>query len=160
VNNKRTAIAMLISGAFALILAVALGNGAFDSYLREDHSYPVADIPVQPVDPAVNVESLDEMVIVGDNTPVIAVEDLPLERTRTSTKVSGPGAARFRPATTETTPLKVPEGAEIASSEALSYDPIRSHGVRSVHLRRNPSTIGQPHRSMEREHETFVFQER
>lgn len=161
-NNKRTAIAILVSGAFALILAVAFGNGAFDSYLRDSHTVSTLDVPVQGLDEPVNVESLDEMVIVGDSTPTIAVEDLPLEHANEHAYVSGlsgPGAARHRP-NVAGTPLEVPGGTpRFATESALSYNPIRSHGVRSVHLRRNLSTVGQPHRPITHEHETFVIQE-
>jgi hypothetical protein len=160
-TNKALAIGTLIAGIGAFILAIAVSNGALDLH---HSSEPVTlDVPVQPVDEPVNVESLDELVIVGsaEAAPSAHALGAALARrdARVSQRVSGPGAARRRPKVASE-PLTVPGGTpRFASESALEYNPLSSHGVRSVHVRRERSTIGKPLRPLEREHETFEIHE-
>lgn len=157
-KSKTLAILSLVIGIGAFALAIAATSGALELDLQ---SGPVAvDVPVQPVDEPVNVESLGEIIIIGsaDGTPDAHALGAALAQKRVAKDVSGPGAARRRPVASK--PLEVPGGTpRFASESALEYNPLSSHGVRSVHVRRERSTIGKPLRPLERERETFEIRE-
>lgn len=145
-NNIKAsqALFILLAGIGAFALAIAAGTGHLSPAAKNETR--VLSTPVQPLDPAVNVEStesLGEIVIVGSVDSIPSAHALGAALARKRASVSGPAAARRRPQAGMA--LTVPEGPSIATESALQYNPLRERPEpEGPKLRREPSTVGQP----------------